>query len=91
MSELDLSKDQMTQEYISSNLRLDGFSWCYFKTAKGREGLFLVPVLHPASSTLVKVFLDDGTGSDCCHSFDVPPNEWHTFFNMNLLQQLNDI
>ena len=87
MSEVDLSREQMTQEYISSCLRLDGFSWCYFKTAKGRPGLFLVPSLRATMSTLVEVFDDNGhVVSE--QSFDIPPGKWHTFFNMNLLQQL---
>lgn len=88
---IDITKEKMTQEEISSNLRLDGFSWCYFSTAKGRFGLYLVPTLRQDGFPVkVTVMDDDGRVVIYEHHFDVPKKEWSNFFN-NIIDQLNDI
>lgn len=88
---IDITKEKMTQEEISSNLRLDGFSWCYFSTAKGRFGLYLVPTLRQDGFPVkVTVMDNDGRVVIYEHRFDVPKKEWSNFFN-NIIDQLNDI
>jgi hypothetical protein len=88
---IDITKEKMTQKEISSNLRLDGFSWCYFSTAKGRFGLYLVPTLRQDGFP-VNVTVMDNNGRVVIyeHHFDVPKKEWSNFFN-NIIDQLNDI
>ena len=88
---IDITKEKMTQEEISSNLRLDGFSWCYFSKAKGRFGLYLVPTLRQDGFPVnVTVMNNDGRVVIYEHHFDVPKKEWSNFFN-NIIDQLNDI
>ena len=88
---IDITKEKMTQKEISSNLRLDGFSWCYFSTAKGGFGLYLVPTLRQDGFP-VNVTVMDNNGRVVIyeHHFDVPKKEWSNFFN-NIIDQLNDI
>lgn len=88
---IDITKEKMTQEEISSNLRLDGFSWCYFSTAKGRFGLYLVPALRQDDFPVnVTVMDDSGRVVIYEHHFDVPKKEWSNFFN-SIIDQLNNI
>lgn len=88
---IDITKEKMTQEEISSNLRLDGFSWCYFSTAKGRLGLYLVPTLRQEGFPVGVTLMDDsGRAVAYEHHFDVPKKEWSNFFN-SIIDQLNDI
>lgn len=88
---IDITKEKMTQEEISSNLRLDGFSWCYFSTAKGRLGLYLVPTLRQDGFPVnVCLMDDDGRVTVYERHFEVPAKEWSNFFN-SIIDQLNEI
>lgn len=88
---IDITKEKMTQKEISSNLRLDGFSWCYFSTAKGRLGLYLVPTLRQEGFPVGVTLMDDsGRAVAYERNFDVPEKEWSNFFN-SIIDQLNEI
>ncbi len=95
---INLKTERMTDEEISSNLRLDGFSWCYFETAKGKHGLYLVPTLRSSVDFPVEIVVfgekeEDGktiqtTEFEQC--INVPKKQWADFFN-SIVDQLNSI
>lgn len=95
---INLACETLTDKEISDNLRLNGFSWCYFTTAKGKKGLYLVPSPSRAADHPVEIMVyeneeEDGMPSQRVafeQSFYVPRNQHVDFFN-NLIGQLNNI
>lgn len=95
---INLATETLTDRVISDNFRLDGFSWCYFTTAKGKKGLYLVPSSSHAADHPVEIMVYENEEQDGVthprvafeQSFYVPRNQYVDFFN-NLIGQLNNI
>lgn len=75
---------EITQEMLSSHLRLDGYSWLYLKNDKGHPVLYHVPLSWKDCSTSIIVFSEDGKTILFEQSFDVDKKEYVAFFNGNI-------